>query len=199
MTPQERLPRSPELMSRHDTGLLVVDMQERLLQVLPDAPRLVWNVRRLLDGARVLGIPSAGSEQYPQGLGPTVAPLRERLAEIPAKLTFSCGGLPTLFDQFRTRDIDKLLLVGIEAHVCVQQTALDLLASGFRVYVAIDAVGSRHELDCQTALRRIESAGAVVTTTEAALFEWCDQAGTPEFKQISALVRESFPPLIDRA
>jgi len=179
-------------MSRCDTGLLVVDMQERLLRVLPDAQRLVWNVRRLLDGARLLGIPFAASEQYPQGLGPTVAPLRERLAEIPAKLTFSCGGLPTLFDRFRTQDIDKLLVVGIETHVCVQQTALDLLASGFRVYVAIDAVGSRHELDYQTALRRLESAGAVLTTTEAALFEWCDQAGTPEFKQISALVRETF-------
>jgi nicotinamidase-related amidase len=179
-------------MSRCDTGLLVVDMQERLLRVLPDAQRLVWNVRRLLDGARLLEIPFAASEQYPQGLGPTVALLRERLGEIPAKLTFSCGGLPTLFDRFRTQDIDKLLVVGIETHVCVQQTALDLLASGFRVYVAIDAVGSRHELDYQTALRRLESAGAVLTTTEAALFEWCDQAGTPEFKQISALVRETF-------
>lgn len=192
MSAQERLPRSPELMSRCDTGLLVVDMQERLLRVLPDAQRLVWNVRRLLDGARLLEIPFAASEQYPQGLGPTVALLRERLGEIPAKLTFSCGGLPTLFDRFRTQDIDKLLVVGIETHVCVQQTALDLLASGFRVYVAIDAVGSRHELDYQTALRRLESAGAVLTTTEAALFEWCDQAGTPEFKQISALVRETF-------
>lgn len=192
MPDQNRLPRSPELMSRGDTGLLVIDMQERLLKALPEAQRLVWNVRRLLDGAAVLGVPCAASEQYPQGLGSTVPPLREKLQEISAKLTFSCGGLPELFEHFRQRNIDKLLVVGIEAHVCVQQTVLDLLANGFRIYVAVDAVGSRFELDYQTALRRLDSAGTTLTTTEAALFEWCDHAGTPEFKQISALVREPF-------
>jgi nicotinamidase-related amidase len=84
-----------------------------------------------------------------------------------------------------------VLVAGIEAHVCVQQTVLDLLAEGFRVYVAADAIGSRHAIDLDIALRRLEASGAVLTTTEAALFEWCEVAGTPEFKQISALVRET--------
>ena len=95
-------------------------------------------------------------------------------------------------DGFRDRGIGKILLAGIEAHVCVQQTALDLLADGYRVYLAVDAIGARHEIDYAIALRRLESSGATLTTTEAALFEWCEAAGTPEFKQISALVREKF-------
>jgi nicotinamidase-related amidase len=89
--------------------------------------------------------------------------------------------------------VAKLLVVGIEAHVCVQQTVLDLMAASYRVYVAVDAVGSRYEIDYQTALKRMESSGATLTTTEAALFEWCAKSGTPQFKQISALVREQPP------
>ena len=87
-----------------------------------------------------------------------------------------------------------MLLCGVEAHVCVQQTVLDLMAAGFRVYVAVDAVGARHAIDHDTALSRMEATGATLTTTESAMFEWCEVAGTPEFKQISALVRESPPP-----
>jgi nicotinamidase-related amidase len=133
------------------------------------------------------------TEQYPRGLGPTVEPLRSRLGEVPDKLTFSCGGRPEIFRDLRQRGVWKILVVGIETHVCVQQTALDLLADGFRVYVAVDAVGSRFDSDCEIALRRMDSAGVTLTTTESALFEWCDAAGTPEFKQISALARESAP------
>ena len=188
-----RLSRSPELMTRGDSGLLVVDVQEKLLKFIPGQDRLVWNIRRLLDGARILGVPAMGTEQYPQGLGPTASCLVERLPPLPAKMTFSCGGCPDIFSDWRQAGVGKILVVGIETHVCIQQTALDLLAAGFRVYLAVDAVGSRFELDRATALRRMESAGATLTTTESALFEWCDAAGTPEFKQISALVRETPP------
>jgi nicotinamidase-related amidase len=146
-----------------------------------------------LDGARALGVSIAATEQYPKGLGPTVAELAERLADIPSKLTFSCGGCPEVFERLRDDGRFKLLVVGIEAHVCVQQTVLDLLADGFRVYVAVDAVGSRFEVDYRTALARMDSAGATLTSTEAALFEWCDEAGTDEFKRISALARETAP------
>jgi len=188
-----RLPRSPELMSRDDCGLLVVDVQDKLVSLIPDHQRMIWNIRRLLDGAKVLGVPSTGTEQYPRGLGPTTAVLAERLGDIPAKLTFSCGGCPQVFTAFRDAGVCKLLVVGIEAHVCIQQTVLDALADGFQVYLAVDAVGARHAIDYHTALRRMESSGAILTTTESALFEWCDAAGTSEFKQISALVRETAP------
>ena len=187
------LPRSPELMSRHDTALLVVDVQTRLLEAMSPPASLVWNIRRLIDGAHVLGLPVEATEQYPKGLGPTTSQLAERLGEIPEKLLFSCRACGAIFDRLRDRGIYKILVVGIETHVCVQQTVLDLLASGFRVYVANDAVGSRSGADRDVALRRMESQGATLTTTEAALFEWCEVAGTAEFKKISALVLEAPP------
>ena len=192
MDEHHTLPRSPELMSRGDTALLVVDVQEKLVPAIAQSARVVWNVRRLLDGAKILGLPVVGSEQYPQGLGPTVAELAERLGPVPSKLTFSCGGCPEILrvlEGLRDRGIHKILVCGIEAHVCVQQTVLDLLADGWRVYVAADAVGSRFEVDYRTALGRMDSAGATLTTTEAALFEWCEVAGSPEFKQISRLAQ----------
>lgn len=187
--------RSPELMSREDSALLVVDVQEKLIPHIRDHERLVWNIRRLLDGAKLLGVPAAATEQYPQGLGNTVAVLRERLAAPPAKLRFSCLECQSVFDGFAAASRRKILLAGIEAHVCVAQTAHDLLAQGWRVYLAVDAIGSRHVLDADVALNRLAAAGAVLTTTEAVLFEWCYAAGTPEFKQISQLVREEPPPL----
>ncbi|MGC3968993.1 MAG: isochorismatase family protein [Pirellulales bacterium] len=187
------LPRSPELMSPADTGLLVVDVQGKLITLVPGHRRIIWNIRRLLDGAKILNVAAAGTEQYPQGLGPTVPELAERLGPLPAKTAFSCGECGGIFRTWAERRITKVLLCGIEAHVCVQQTALDLLAHGFRVYLAVDAIGSRHDVDYQTALRRLEASGATPTTTEAALFEWCGRAGTPEFKQISAMVREAAP------
>ncbi len=189
----QAISRSPELMSAEDTGLLVVDVQERLVPAIAGHATVVWNVRRLIDGAKILGLPIVATEQYPQGLGPTVPELAQRLEEIPAKLTFSAGGCPQAFGPLRARGIRKVLVCGIEAHVCVQQTVLDLLADGWRVYVAVDAVGSRLEIDYQTALRRMDSSGATLTTVEAALFEWCQAAGTPQFKQISRLVREQGP------
>jgi nicotinamidase-related amidase len=193
MNEQRSLPRSLELMSRRDTALLVIDVQERLVSAISDGARIVWNVRRLIDGAKTLGLPVVGTEQYPKGLGPTVPELAERLGPVPSKLTFSCGGCAELFDNLRSRNICKILVCGIETHVCVQQTVFDLLADGWRVYVAADAVGSRFEMDNRIALGRMDSAGAVPTTTEAALFEWCEAAGTPEFKQISQMAREQGP------
>jgi nicotinamidase-related amidase len=187
------LMRSQELMSRRDAALLVVDVQEKLMRLIPGQQRIVWNIRRLIDGAKILGVPIAATEQYPQGLGGTVAELASRLGPIPSKLAFSCGECGAVFTDLEARGIHKLLVAGIEAHVCVQQSVFDLMTAGFRVYLAVDAIGARFDIDYQTALRRLDSAGAVLTTTESALFEWCEVAGTSEFKQISALVRESTP------
>jgi nicotinamidase-related amidase len=155
--------------------------------------RLVWNARRLVDGAKALGLPVVATEQYPKGLGHTVAELGERIGQIPSKVTFSCSGCPEQLEKLRAGDIFRVLVCGIETHVCVQQTVHDLLAEGFRVYVAVDAVGARHTIDHQTALGRMDAAGATLTTTEAALFEWCQSADHPKFKEISALVKESPP------
>lgn len=180
-------------MSASDTGLLVVDVQEKLTALVPGHRRIIWNIRRLIEGAQVLRLAVAATEQYPQGLGPTVPELAERLGPIAAKTSFSCGACPEIFSDWERRGIFRVLVAGIETHVCIQQTVYDLLAAGRKVYVAVDATGSRFEMDHQTALRRMESAGAVLTTTEAALFEWCQESGTAQFKEISRLVRESQP------
>ncbi len=193
MTDFPHVDRSSELMSRTDSGLLVIDVQEKLTPAISSSTTVVWNVRRLIEGARHLNVPVAASEQYPQGLGPTVADLAVLLPERHPKRCFSCRELATVFATLRDQGVEKLLLCGIETHVCIQQTALDLMADGWRVYIAVDAVGSRAEIDHQTALRRMEASGATLTTTESALFEWCETSAAPEFKQISQLVRESAP------
>jgi nicotinamidase-related amidase len=181
-------------MRAYDTGLVVVDMQERLLKAIPEAVRITWNCRRLIDGAKVLAVRTAATEQNPEKLGLTTAAFNAQLSEPPhAKMIFSCGACGEPFAPWRDEGIHRVLLCGIETHVCVQQSALDLLAAGFQVFIAADAVGSRSQLDYEIAVRRMESSGATITTTEAALFEWCERAGTPEFRQISALVKESPP------
>jgi nicotinamidase-related amidase len=187
------LPRSPELMSPNETGLLVVDVQQKLLEVIPRRDEVVWNIRRLLDAAAVLGVATAATEQYPDKLSATVPELKERLGRIPDKLSFSACACSSIFDGWRADGLYRVLVTGVETHVCVMQTALDLAADGWRVYVAIDAVAARRPVDHDAALRRMETAGVVLTSTEAAMFEWCRVAGTPEFRKISALAKETGP------
>ena len=187
------LPRSHELMSRDDTALLVVDVQGKLITLVPGHQKIIWNIGRLIDGARAMGVPVAATEQYPKGLGPTVPELAERLDDIRDKVTFSCGSCHTLWSGFKRQRIHRLLVVGIETHVCIQQTVFDLLSAGMRVYLAVDGMGSRYDIDYQTALRRMDSAGATLTTTEAALFEWCERSDIPEFKTISQLIQQTSP------
>jgi nicotinamidase-related amidase len=187
----------PTQMSAADTGLLVIDVQEKLMARIPRADDLTGNIAFLIDAARLLKMPVTATEQYPRGLGPTVPELLKRLPERSDKVAFSCCAVDRVMEGFRSAARPKLVLAGIEAHVCVLQTALDLLAQDYRVYVPADAVGSRYPLDHEFALRRLEHAGAVVTTSEAAVFEWVGGAGHPQFKQISALVQNRMQTLAD--
>jgi nicotinamidase-related amidase len=187
------LPRSPDLMNAEDSALLVVDAQVKLLEIIPQRARIVWNIRRLLDAASALNVPVAATEQYPDRLSPTVPELRERIGTTPNKMCFSACVCGEIFEAWRADNRFRVLLCGIESHVCVLQTALDLAAAGFEPYVAVDAVGSRYAIDYEWALRRMESSGVTLTTTETAMFEWCRTADRPEFKKISALAKESPP------
>ena len=180
-------------MNREDSAVLVVDAQEKLLAVIPDRERIVWNIRRLLDAAAALGVPVAGTEQYPDKLSPTVQELKERIGPAPDKLAFSACVCGEIFERWRADNRFRVLVCGIETHVCVLQTALDLVAAGFESYVAVNSVGARYAVDHDTALRRMESAGVILTTAETAMFEWCSTADTPEFKKISALAKEKLP------
>jgi nicotinamidase-related amidase len=177
-------------MSSADTGLLVIDVQEKLVPKIPQADTLVRNIGFLIDGARQVGVPIQATEQYPKGLGATVPELASRLPVRPDKLAFSCCAVPSVVEALEKQGRPKVVLAGIETHVCVQQTALDLLAQGFQVYVAADAVGSRYAVDHEYALRRMERAGAVLVTSETAVFEWVGGAEHPNFKAISKLIQE---------
>ena len=187
-------PRSFQLMNPANAALLVVDVQEKLVPAIVNHPRLVWNICRLIDGAKLLGVNVLATEQYPKGLGPTVSAIRSRLPELPEKTMFSCRECANQIMPLRDAGIEHLLVTGIETHVCVQQSTLDLMAMGFNVLLAVDALGSRAEFDHVTALERMQNCGASVTTTEAALFEWCESASHPQFKAISQLVRQTQDP-----
>ena len=181
----------PHLVSAADTGLLVIDVQEKLFHMVIRHEAVERDILFMLDAARVVNIPILATEQYPKGLGSTIPSVASKLTRpVPDKVTFSCCGNPEVVNCFKREVRPKLILVGIETHVCVQQTALDLLTQGFQVFVPVDAVSCRYPLDHHTALRRMEQAGVVLTTVEALAFELVGTAGTPEFKAISKLVQE---------
>ncbi|MCA9166475.1 MAG: hydrolase [Planctomycetales bacterium] len=177
----------------------MVDVQDRLLSVIPDRERLMWTLQRLAAGAQILGVPCLATEQYPEKLGPTSPRLQPYLSHgtgpgesIPGKLTFSCVGCESLVRQVERLGRRQVLVTGLETHVCVLQTALDLVTAGYDVYLAVDAVATRNQLDHEIALRRMELAGVTLMTIESALFEWCERAGTQQFKEISQIVRQTF-------
>lgn len=172
------------------SALLVIDVQEKLLAKIPTKEALVKNIAFLIDGAKLLEVPVVATEQYPKGLGPTVAELAAKVGDRPDKVGFSCCAIPSVTAGFRQQARAKIVLTGMETHVCVLNTALDLLAEGFQVYLAVDALACRYALDHDFALRRLEKAGAILTTCETVLFEWVGGSAHPKFKQISVLVQE---------
>ena len=185
--------RSPELLARTESTLLVIDVQDKVLASVPEKGRIVWNIDRMIRASQLLEVPVSACEQYPDRLGTTVSPLREKLANALPKRMFSCRERTDLTIDWSKSGLRQIVIVGIETHVCILQTALDLLAEGFMVYVVIDAIGSRAQLDHDTAVRRMETAGATLTTTESVLFEWCETSLAEEFKQISQLILEKQP------
>lgn len=181
-------------LDRRNTLLAVIDVQEKFENVIHGFAELTRNVDRLLRGCHRLGVPAVVTEQYPKGLGETLASLRETISETYAsqpvqKMCFSGQGCAEFAEQLQRAGRTQILLAGIEAHVCVWQTAIDLLDAGYEVFVVADAVSSRSPRNAEIALRRLEQEGARLTSTEMALFEMTVEAGTEEFKAISQLVK----------
>jgi nicotinamidase-related amidase len=173
------------------TLVAFVDIQERLITAIPAAPGVRTRALRLARASRLLDIRTALTEQYPKGLGPTPPELASLLPPALPKTAFSCCGcdaFASLVDA--SPRPHAVVLCGLETHVCITQTALDLLGRGLGVVIAADAVASRHVLDHDIGLRRLESAGAVLTTTEAILFAWLRDASHPHFKAVQKLVLE---------
>ncbi|MEZ6095336.1 MAG: isochorismatase family protein [Pirellulaceae bacterium] len=183
--------RSKRLLSRERSSLLIIDVQERLLPSIDGGDRVVWNIGRLIDTAKLFAVPINATEQYPKGLGHTVSSLRERLPDVPEKAMFSCRECTQVFSPLLESDKQQMVVTGIETHVCVLQTVMDLIAQGFDVFVVVDAVGSRFSIDRETALGRMQQAGATLISTESVMFEWCESSADPQFKAMSQLARQT--------
>ena len=175
------------LLQRERSVLVVVDVQEAFRKAVAGFEDAAARTAILVRGAQALGVPIIVTEQYPRGLGETVAEVREPLGDIPRlpKTAFSAARA----DGFDLGGRDQALVCGVEAHVCVAQTVIDLLGDGVEVQVARDATASRDPADRDTGLHRMEQAGATLTGTEAALFELLGAAGTPEFKAVQELIK----------
>ncbi len=180
------------LLDARDSLLLVVDVQERLWPQISNRESVRDRCRTLMQGAQRLEVPVLLTEQYPQGLGPTLPELKESLpasVDILEKRSFSCLGEEALRSRIEQAHRRQLVVCGIEAHVCVLQTVLEALERGLRAAVVADAIGSRDEANRQLAIQRMSDSGATVVSVEMVLFEWMRTARHPAFKAISALVK----------
>ena len=180
--------------------LLVVDVQERFRPVIDGWAALVAHVDALIRGCRALDVPVIVTEQYPQGLGATIPELAEGLVGVTPieKRAFSSLGVPATIAQLDQLGRDQVVVCGIEAHVCVQQSVADILRTGRQAHVAIDAIASRTAASREIGVRRMRAAGMVPSGVELALFEMLETAEHPAFKAISTLVRD-LPASFERA
>ena len=167
--------------------LLIVDVQERLVPAVQQTDQLIEACAWLVRLARELKIPVRLSEQYPRGLGPTVSPLRDLLEpeQVLEKVHFSCVAEPNCREAIDETGREQIIVAGIEAHVCVLQTVLNLLEQGKQVFVVADAVSSRAPENAQLGIERMRQAGAQIVTREMVFFEWLKKAGTEQFRALS--------------
>lgn len=185
------LMRHPDRLDRRTSRVVLVDVQERLLAAMPDAASVIGACRLLGDAAGLFAVPVIVTEQYPKGLGSTTAELSAVSHDVRAKQRFSAAeALAFAAASEAGAERDQIVIAGIEAHVCVAQTAFDLLSLGYRVTVAADAVTSRRPLDRDLALLRMRDHGVTVSTVEAIVFEWCETADDPQFKALSQFMKQ---------
>jgi isochorismate hydrolase len=182
------------LISADRSSLLLIDIQERLLPAMAGAQELERRCSILLKAAKRLNVPIAVSEQYPKGLGATVAPLREHLGNAPvfAKTEFSGWrneALRTHLIALHEAGRPQVVVAGVEAHVCVLQTAIDLAQAGFAVFAVADAIASRAPASVALAQERMRQAGVAIVNTEMAVFELLGRAGSAEFMELSGLIK----------
>jgi nicotinamidase-related amidase len=180
------------LLDASKSSLLIVDMQERLLPVMQEPERVLSRTKILIQAADALQIPIAISEQYPKGLGKTVAEVHPPSAQVFEKLSFSCWrdeALKAHFIKLHESGRPQVLVAGIEAHVCVLQTCIDLTMAGFAIFAVADAMSSRSPASALLAYDRLRDAGIQVVNTEMVIFELLEKAGTVAFKMLSGLIK----------
>ena len=174
-----------------DTIAVVIDIQERLYPLISENEKLTLNLVRLIKGLKALDVQLVVTQQYTKGLGGTIQPVSEALGEFKhlEKTTFSCCGDNSIMDVIKNSEKKYVILMGIESHVCVLQTALDLLDNGFIPVLIEDCVSSRNLNDKKIAVSRIRKAGGIISTYESILFELTVLSGTDQFKAISKIVK----------
>jgi nicotinamidase-related amidase len=182
----------PSLLDRRRAALAVIDMQEAFGKIIPDFGELVERIALTVQACKLLDLPVIVTEQYPKGLGRTAPAIAGHLPVDSSpieKLSFSACGEQEFDTRLRERHVEQVMLCGIEAHICVSQTAHDLLQNGYQVHLLSDAVSARLARNRELAIGKMAKAGAIISSIEMALFELCP-AGTPEFKQMQALVKQ---------
>jgi nicotinamidase-related amidase len=180
------------LLRSADSVLAIIDIQEKFRPTIAGIDDLIKRTEILARAAIRLGVPVLATEQYPKALGATVPEIKRWLPDSQAylpKMCFSSAACDPFREALAATGRKQVVLAGIETHVCVLQTALELAASGYSIYVVEDAVSSRHSADRQAALERMSRHGVERITAEMAVFEWLRQAGTPEFKELQALIK----------
>jgi nicotinamidase-related amidase len=180
-----------KLLTREQTGLVVIDIQEKLFPVIHQNERVRDNTLKLIHMAKLFNIPIVLTEQLPDKIGPTLPEIKEELhgTEVITKTEFSCCAVDPFLQALKSDGLINIILTGIESHICVLQTCLDLLERGYIVHVPRDAVDSRTEENWLMALNLMEKAGAVITSTETVIFQILKKAGTKEFKQMLKLIK----------
>lgn len=175
-------------LKKEDCLLLVIDIQERLIPVIHQYEEVIRNANILLKGMEILGVPVIVTEQYPKGLGNTCKEiLLGEDAKVMEKITFSCLANDYIKESVQSKK--QIIICGVEAHICVLKTALDLLDEGYQVHLITDAVSSRKKENKQVAIERMKQSGVFISSTEMILFQLLDKAGTDEFKLISKLIK----------
>ena len=180
----------PDLLRADNAVLVVVDMQEPFLRSLFERERVLHNVCTLLEGAKALGVPVIATTQYAERMGGPVTEVQERLYDAPVldKMAFSCWGQP-FQQELRRLNRRQILLCGVEAHICVGQTAHDLIVAGYEVHLAEEAVSSRSESNARVGFAKMRRSGVVPASVESALYELLGRAGTPAFREILKLIK----------
>lgn len=185
--------RHAHILTAEDTALLVVDFQEKLLAVFdPEAvERVTANAVKFIRFAKIYGLPILHTEQYPRGLGGSVETIKAELADLRPieKTEFSCFENEGFVKALAELNVENVVITGVEAHICVAQTALDALHAGYRAHVLVDGVQSRKAEEFAHGVQKMRDAGVVLTSTEAAMYEVMRKAGTPEFKQALPLIK----------
>jgi nicotinamidase-related amidase len=183
--------RNPRILDKDSAVLFIIDVQERFRKVIPDYDELIKNISILVEAMKILHVPIVVTEQYPSGLGHTVEELSAILGkhELFEKNCFSSAGIPAVPKWLKDNGKNQIILVGIETHVCVNQTALDLIWKNFQVHLVTDAVSSRIPANKILGIEKIVGSGAVPSSVEMALFEMLVESGTESFKAVQRLVK----------